>query len=579
MERPESALPVPGTLVRYLETTTRWYFAIVRSSKPNEIGIKLFWGEQRHVVPAEVQPFKTFMEARTKSLFLDRSDLCQRFFGADLLRLREDKLKRMQSTLRKHGYSFVPAEWPSSKTRVHIRVDPSVVGSGGRPVDRELAALLPHWLDPQKMPPGSRDPLGLQGHAERIANKLLPGLTVTTTRIGYYGFLCWAIQTVNGREPLRGVPRREMLNRLERALVLCEFVYHGASDDNCRLVGQRSRTQVLQSAEGERYRLPSRILKNQNTAGALRLYATSLTSMGFLEDAPDLAVDGRLPWTPTDIGRALAQAFARRVPDGFADFALGDGVKTRETLRSWGEGLCFLDLRTLGSYRDVFLSGFLRGNSEGAETRFSTVRRLFKRRLLTGTYGGSVQSSRREAVAEDDVDLAAEVEELGGLSNGDVLIDFYEEAATEDNADFQEAAVYEFVGLGLAAIFHHIARCLQDSGQLRIAALQEELASERSYAKTWQRSRWDASRRARPVRELVELYWIRTVGAVQQEGLCREHVPPFGPTVRSRPSRTKSARSSTSPTARTSSPATACCSRVPLLIRTTTQNRARSAAL
>jgi hypothetical protein len=66
-----------------------------------------------------------------------------------------------------------------------------------------------------------------------------------------------------------------MVNRLERALVLCEFVHHASKGGSCRVVGQRSRMQVLQSAEKNRYRLPNRIVKNQNSAGALRLYATS----------------------------------------------------------------------------------------------------------------------------------------------------------------------------------------------------------------------------------------------------------------------------------------------------------------
>jgi hypothetical protein len=507
--------PAPGTLVRYRQTTTRWYFAVVRSAKPNVIGIELFWGEQAKVPPDQVQPFAEFMAERRKSLFMDRSQLCRCFFGEDLLRLREDRRKKMQSVLRKHGYSFSPEEWPSSNTRIYIQADQSVVSPGLGRVDRELAALLPQWLDPQKMPPSSRDPLGLQAHAERIANKLLPGLTVNTTRIGYYGFLCWAINSVNTRDPLPGTPHREMLNRLERALVLCEFVYHGSEDLACRVVGQRSRTQVLQNSENNRYQLPRRILKNQNVAGALRLYSTSLISMGFAEEAPELAIDGKLPWVLTDLGRSLNHAFARRVPEGFADFAFGDGAKLRESVRSWGSSLCLSKLRNLNSYRDLFLTGFLRGNSESAETRFSTVKRLFKRKLLDGTYEGTTQTQRRDAVGEDEVDLTEEVvesdgstEEMNpepeGLTNYEVLIHCYEENPAADNAGFQEAAVYEFMALGLSAVFHHVARRLQDSGQRRIGELQQELAKDRIYSKAWARPRREASRRARPLRQIIE---------------------------------------------------------------------------
>ena len=445
------ALPAPGTLVRYRQTTSRWYFAIVLDAKPNAIDIELFWGEQTKVPVDQVQPFAEFMAERSKSLFMDRSQLCQRFFGEDLLRLREDRLRKMQGVLRKHGYSFSPEDWPSSDTRIYIWADRSVVSPALKPVDLELAALLPRWLDPQKMPPSSRDPLGLQAHAERVANKLLPGLTVNTTRIGYYGFLCWAIDFVNARQPPAGMSRREMLNRLERALVLCEFVHHGSEDGSCRVVGQRSRMQVLQSSENNRYRLPNRIVKNQNSAGALRLYATSLANMGFAEEAPELAVDGKLPWVLTGLGRSLNHAFARRLPEGFEEFAFSDGAILRERIGSWGGAICLSKLRTLSSYREVFLNGFLRGNSEGAETRFSTVKRLFKRRLLDGAYRRTTGRKGRDAVPEADVDFTEEVEELEGLTNYEVLIDSYEKKSVAENAEFQEAAVYEFIALGLSA--------------------------------------------------------------------------------------------------------------------------------
>jgi hypothetical protein len=121
-------LPAPGTLVRHCETTTRWYFALVRSAKPNGIGIELFWGVQRKVPPDHVQPFAEFMAERSKSLFMDRRQLCHCFFNEDLLRLREDRLKKMQSALRKHGYSFTPEQWPSSDTRIRAHGIPSDCG-------------------------------------------------------------------------------------------------------------------------------------------------------------------------------------------------------------------------------------------------------------------------------------------------------------------------------------------------------------------------------------------------------------------------------------------------------------------
>jgi hypothetical protein len=72
----------------------------------------------------------------------------------------------------------------------------------------------------------------LQANAERLANELLPGLTVFTSRIGYYGFLAWAVQCVNDLPCPDRQTRQERLHRLERALALGEFVYHGLGDDS-----------------------------------------------------------------------------------------------------------------------------------------------------------------------------------------------------------------------------------------------------------------------------------------------------------------------------------------------------------
>jgi hypothetical protein len=517
MVRHQRLLPAVGAFVRYLETTTRWYFAVVRAAESDEIAIELFWGERMRVPAEQVQPVADLMASRTRSLSMNRSQLCQRFFGQDLLNLRQDRLKRMQSILRKHGYLFdPPARWPSPATRVRIWADRSVVGGPVRPRDRGFEALLPRWLEPQRMPAGSRDPLGLQAYAERVADKLLPGLTVATVRIGYYAFLCWAIERVNERALSRRVARREMLNRLERAFVLCEFVHHGREDDGCRLLGRRSRTQVLQSVEGGTYRVPQRIMKNQSTAGALAAYGTSLTHMGFVEESLDQASDCKLEWATTETGRELARAFARRVPDGFEDFAFADGAKRRDSIRSWGREICFSRLRTLQSLREVFLDGFLNGNSDGAATRFATVRRLFRRRLLTGTYRAAWGHSRRDAAGEDDLDLDEESDQLQGLTNDAVLIRFLKEQPSVDNVGCQEAAVYEFICLGLSAIFRHVVVRLENEGAVRIAALRDQLAKESGYARIWKRSHREAAQRARPVPALVEALFESAENAPRQ---------------------------------------------------------------
>jgi len=326
----------------------------------------------------------------------------------------------------------------------------------------------------------------LQASAERLANELLPGLTVFTSRVGYYGFLAWAIQRINELPCPNHQTRQERLLRLERALVLCEFVYHGHGDDSCPLLGQRSKTQVLQGADGDRYRVPQRILKNQASTGAYRLYFTSLQSMGIVEEAPELAAEGLLPLTLTDLGERLARAFDQRVDSRFADFALDDGPLDRDIIRSWGKDACFSRLGTLERYRDPFLEGFLLGNGTEAEKRYRTVQRLFRCGLLTGDYEEkAAEAAFTDAMSEEEARAAEAILDLPGLRNDEVLLHFYEEIPRANNRDFQVGAVFELLSLGLSALFQCLVGELQQSGRVRTAALGARIAEEGKLTAFW----------------------------------------------------------------------------------------------
>jgi len=208
----------------------------------------------------------------------------------------------------------------------------------------------------------------------RAARKRIPSLF--TTRIAYYGFIAWAVQELNQRTWPSGTILRELFHKLERAYVLCEFIHHGNEASDCRVIGQRSKSEVLQTGINDRFRPPIRIMKNQAAAGSLRLYATSLESMGFAELRPERVADGLLPILLTDLGTRLAREFEKHLPDGFFDFALSDKTKTRdrEVLRSWGKQLCMSTFGRL-RYRTPFLE---LGNSEAAESRYRTVTLLLK---------------------------------------------------------------------------------------------------------------------------------------------------------------------------------------------------------
>jgi len=396
--------------------------------------------------------------------------------------MREERFRTIETTLRKHGIDFSPKQWPKPDTRIRFWRDTSVVPTDSSAKDSKFASLLPRWLEPLKLPPSSRDPLGFQALAERLANELLPGVTVFTNRVGYYGFVAWAVQHVNQPSLPVGANRLDRLQRLERALALCEFTHH-APEDNCTLLGQRSRTQILQSARADRFQVPPRILKNQTTAGAYRLYYTSIQSLGFAVEATELAAEGLLPLSLTDLGRKLAHAFGQRLSEEFAPFGVGNGWQDRDTIRDWGKNLCFSEVGRRDRYRDPFLDGFLLGNSPDAERRFRTVQRLFGRGLLSENYGGGNGAGAADALSEDEARAGESATPEAGLGNADVLLHFYDEPPKDDNHDFHLAAVFELLSLGLSALFQIVVDRL-NHGPVKPADLVAEL-KEKQLGEFW----------------------------------------------------------------------------------------------
>ena len=389
-----------------------------------------------------MEGFVSHLRSRDRVLSLTRQNLCYALYGEAITRLRQDRADQMKRFLRSNGLRFHPNDWPAN-ARIQIWPDDSHVKAGPSIADRALEALLPKWLEPHRLPAGSRDPLRFQNHAERLANEFLPGLTVFTTRIAYYGFIAWAVQELNQRTWPSGTILRELFHKLERAYVLCEFIHHGNEASDCRVIGQRSKSEVLQTAINDRFRPPTRIMKNQEAAGSLRLYATSMESMGFAELRPSESPDGLLPILLTDLGKRLAREFEKHLPDGFFDFALSDKTKTRDrdVLRSWGKQLCMSTFGML-RYRTPFLEGFLLGNSEAAKSRYRTVTLLLKRKLLREDYKPR-PGKGRETLPEVAGNVAEDEPAAEGITNAAVLLDFYDEVPHREIAVLQKAAVYE----------------------------------------------------------------------------------------------------------------------------------------
>lgn len=502
-----------GCLVRYAETTARWYLGTVHSLADETVTIQFLDGSHEDVDRSQVQSFVSYLRARTRVLSQDRDDLCRVLYGRSFDRLTQPRLEEMQAFLRAHGLRFSPEAW-SPGTRIQIRLDASYVAAGTSDIDSDIATLLPRWLDPNRLPPGSRDPLGFQSHAERLANDVLPGLTVFTTRIGYYGFIAWAIQALNDDKQASSTSRRERFHRIERALALCEFVQHGQEDRSCILLGQRSKTQILQTATNNAFRVPERILRNQASAGALRLYATSIESNGFAAQSTEMSADGLLPFQLTDLGKQVASEFRKRVPEGFAQFALSDKAKSRETLRAWGKSLCFSSLGRV-KYRDVFLQGFLLGGTREAEARYRTVRLLFARGLLRDEYADAARAAQREdAVAEDDVAAQEDDAVVAGLTNRDVLMRFFREKPSVDNALLQRAAVFELLSLAQTAIFAHVLDAVAASGRATLPGLLASIVDTKDYGKLWSRPIPQAASMAETVHRLEQALFEADAPAV-----------------------------------------------------------------
>ena len=500
---------VPGTLVRCGEKPRLWRLPIVLKKKKNEYEVQYLDGSRERAAAWTVYPFLDWLQRRPRTLSIRREDLFYRLYGMRRSRLRPEWIKQMQKFLRKHGLRYSPADW-DPETRISIMPDESFVDvkQAGDKDGLEYRMLLPRWLAPHKLPAGSRDPLGFQSSAEALADEFLPGLTVFTSRIGYYGLITWAVRELNSNtiELPRGTTRREQFHRIERTLALCEFIHHGRDDKECRLLGQRSKSEVLQSATGNRFHVPGRILRNQEATGALRLYSTSMVSNGFVLSRPELVADGLLPFELTDLGSRLAREFEKRLPDGFLRFALSDKSKDREELRQWGERICFAGLGYY-KYREPLLEGLLLGNSLAAAARYRTVCLLFRHRFLSDGYNQGVRRSR-DTLSEEDVAAEDAAPDTERLSNAQVLLKFYSESTIPENRALQTAAVFELLSLAHTAIFVHAMRAIQEEGRVKVNTLLQGIIASGRFGQLWTLPFMDAGKKTRRVGELVEELWV-----------------------------------------------------------------------
>lgn len=287
---------------------------------------------------------------------------------------------------------------------------------------------------------------------------------------GYFFFLAWAVQEFNKPNGLTSGGRREALNKLERALVLCETLYHGKdSISDCFHQGQRMKGQLLAQANTTAG-IHDRILKNQNNTGCYNLYRTAMRSCGFWVDDDEAAARGYLPFRLTKRGESLASSFARREEaKALFSWAInGTGRREVRRLQEWGKSFCFCTFHNK-TEKERFLDGFLfaRGDSaeviHDADTRLQTLCTLASTKLLfkPPTVKSTITLASTETAGAD----VSELETTDRGENVSFLLHFYRNRSVKGAEPFVVAAVYELLGLSLNAVFAGLMDEIMEHGR------------------------------------------------------------------------------------------------------------------
>lgn len=139
-----------------------------------------------------------------------------------------------------------------------------------------LVGVLPSWVEPDPLRSRATDALGLQVVADRLAEKLVPGLSVLTTRARYFTFLCWARHQLGRDHDEAGIHRWEVALTLAEARISDRDPEHA---EECRFVGSRNVKGL------PRERLP-RDPKSVYKVPAWRAYRASMIALGLVEGPP-----------------------------------------------------------------------------------------------------------------------------------------------------------------------------------------------------------------------------------------------------------------------------------------------------
>ena len=148
-----------------------------------------------------------------------------------------------------------------------------------------LVGVLPSWVESDLSRSLVTHALGLQAVADRLADRLLPGLSVLTTRARYFTFLAWARQRISDKYDERAIHQREVALTLAEAIISDGDPTH---KQDCSYVGALN-VGSKSAQEFPRDRVPL-IPRHAYKIPAWRAYRASMIDLGLITGGPHFSL-------------------------------------------------------------------------------------------------------------------------------------------------------------------------------------------------------------------------------------------------------------------------------------------------
>lgn len=122
----------------------------------------------------------------------------------------------------------------------------------------QTSSLQLFWVERDPDRERAVDALGLGAQSDRIADSLLPGISVSTRRVRYLSFFCWVLQKTEGERF-----RVHAIHEFEARLAIREARTHASAEvDVCRNIVGRQRAWTYYEHRGEWPTSPTALYKN-----------------------------------------------------------------------------------------------------------------------------------------------------------------------------------------------------------------------------------------------------------------------------------------------------------------------------